>query len=406
VTPPPARIEALDVLRGLAVLGILVVNAASFAMPPVVAELPDLSPHGFEGSSVAVWWAIETFFRQKFVTLFSLLFGASILLVGGERGSHGPRGVVLLRRLLWLAVFGFLHGALVWHGDILLLYGLAGLVVMLCRSWRPGVLAAIGLALFAVAAARLLEVEFATQSVPELQRSFEAGAVRTLSAEIAAFRGDSAQLQAALFANWWRATDFTLEFYAPMTLGLMLIGLALFRLGVLTGEAPSSTYWLLMVLGAAALLVIGWNTADQALGGFPPETRAFDELPNLLLAPVVTLGYVALVCLGLRRGWMRGPARLLAPVGRMAFTNYIAQSLIMTAVFYGGGRGLGLFGSLDWAQWSLLALLIWPLQIGWSGWWLSRFRLGPLEWVWRSLSHGRLVPLRLGALERPAVPTT
>jgi uncharacterized protein len=87
----------------------------------------------------------------------------------------------------------------------------------------------------------------------------------------------------------------------------------------------------------------------------------------------------------------------------MAFTNYLTQSLIMTAIFYGGGRGLGLFGSLDWEQWAMIVVGVWILQLVWSPIWLSRFSMGPLEWAWRRLSYGRAIPLR-GALERPAVP--
>ena len=128
-----ARIQTLDVLRGVAVLGILAVNAGAFALPMDAAMAPEQSPFPLSGSSAAAYWLVEVFFRQKFVTLFSMLFGVSIFLVGGERRDQA-RGRVLRRRLLWLGLFGLIHGLAFWYGDILLLYAWSGLFVMLMRS--------------------------------------------------------------------------------------------------------------------------------------------------------------------------------------------------------------------------------------------------------------------------------
>lgn len=141
-----ARIQTLDVLRGVAVLGILAVNAAAFALPMDAAMAPEQSPFPLVGASAMAQWTVEVFFHQKFVTLFSMLFGASIFLVGGERGDEA-RGRVLRRRLMWLALFGVIHGAAFWYGDILLLYAWSGLFVMLMRS-----LSARSLILFGAAA--------------------------------------------------------------------------------------------------------------------------------------------------------------------------------------------------------------------------------------------------------------
>ena len=136
-TPRPvalgARIQTLDVLRGVAVLGILAVNAAAFALPMAAAMAPEQSPFSLVGAAAVAHWTVEVFFHQKFVTLFSLLFGVSIFLVGGERADQA-RGKLLRRRLMWLALFGVIHGAAFWYGDILLLYAWSGLFVMLMRS--------------------------------------------------------------------------------------------------------------------------------------------------------------------------------------------------------------------------------------------------------------------------------
>ena len=140
-----ARIQTLDVLRGVAVLGILAVNAAAFALPFSAAMAPEQSPFSLSGSSAVALWVTEVFFHQKFVTLFSMLFGVSIFLVGGERWDQA-RGRLLRRRLMWLALFGVLHGAAFWYGDILLLYAWSGLFVMLMRSMPARRLIQIGAA--------------------------------------------------------------------------------------------------------------------------------------------------------------------------------------------------------------------------------------------------------------------
>ena len=401
---PGERIEQLDVLRGIAVLGILMVNAPSFAAPWFVREIPTASPEQFTGASPMVWWIVRTFFEQKFVTLFSMLFGVSLFLVGGEFGDRA-RTPVLVRRLLWLALFGLIHGVVIWWGDILLLYAPAGGVLFFCRSWPPRLLLPAGGVLIAVAAL------IATQEAFESLGSFaerEGGEVfsRLVADTIAGFRGDLAFVQEWNFAVWTFGVRLAWRDFAPLVLGLMMIGLGLFKLGVLQGRASTRTYQVVLLLGALALAVIGWTAAAELKGGFPVRTLGLWGLPNFLLSVVVTLGYVALVSLALRTRAFRGPACVFGAVGRMAFTNYITQSLIMTAVFYGGGRGLGFFGQLTWTEWTLVVLAVWGAQLIWSPLWLARFRMGPLEWLWRSLSYNRPVPLRRDrALQRPPIPT-
>lgn len=396
------RIEHLDVLRGLAVLGILLVNAPAFAMPFEVSDHPLLSPHPFESDAQAAWWTMRVFFQQKFVTLFSMLFGVSIFLVGGERHADSDRGRVLKRRLLWLMAFGVLHGALIWFGDILFVYGLIGLIMMRCRSWAARRLVLWGLSLFLVSTIMMVGAEVATQFAPAGVDT-GAGTSASVRERITEVRSGLAGAQLANLKAWLLFALAGPIGFGPMSLGLMMWGLALFKLRVLQGGASTRTYLLMALVGALALAVIGWNAQDQIRDGFPAKTRGWDELPNFTLAAVVTLGYIGTVNLALRGALLRPVFRALAPVGRMAFTNYIAQSLIMTTLFY-GGRGLGLFGRLDWPEWTAIVAAIWVVQLIWSPLWLSRFNMGPLEWVWRRLSYGRPLPLRRTALERAAVP--
>lgn len=369
------RILHLDVLRGLAVLGILLVNAPVFAMPLGIIEAPRLSPLPFEGTAVAVWWVTRVLFEHKFITLFAMLFGVSTFLVGGERGDP-LRERVIRRRLRWLALFGVLHGAVVWFGDVLLVYAVAGLVLKRCRSWAATRLATVGVMLFLLLTAVLVALSAAAGTDPG----------GTIAADITQVRSGLAGAQSYSTRTWLEVVLAGLLFYFPLALGLMMIGLALFKTGVLQGRTRTSTYVIMLTCGAAALAVIAASVQAQ-LGGDLRKAPGMATAPNALLAPVVTLGYVAGVALLLRG---RGAALLrpLAAVGRMAFTNYIAQSLIMTTVFY-GGRGLGLFGTLNWDQWALIVLAVWVAQLLWSPWWLRRHRMGPLEQLWRRLSYGR-----------------
>ena len=379
------RLEALDVLRGLAVLGILVVNASSFAMPGGVRSDPYLSPLPFDPTDQALWWVMATFFEQKFVTLFSMLFGASVFLVGGERRQDPQRARVLQRRLWWLMLFGVLHGALIWWGDILLLYGAVGWVMLLCRSWRPTRLVWVGALGVALTTLLLVGVSIAMQG-PETAEAQAKAALR-FSRRMAEFQDGLLGSGLANVKQWVPIAVFSIVIFGPLTLGLMMWGLALLKLGVLQGRASTRTYLVLTLAGAAALAVIGWSALNTLRDRFPSETEGYDMVANFTLAAVVTLGYVGLVNLGLRNRLARPALMTLAPVGRMAFTNYIAQSVIMTTIFY-SGRGLGLFGRLDWTAWAAIVAAIWVLQVGWSHYWLQRHAAGPLERVWRRLSQG------------------
>lgn len=384
------RIASLDVLRGLGVLGILAVNAGAFALPLMAYVDPALQP--LDQSSQAAWGVMHVFFERKFVSLFSLLFGASILLVGGERGDR-EKSPVLKRRLFWLGVFGVLHGALIWYGDILLLYAVAGALAASCRSWTAPRLLLTGTLLCLALAA----LEAAGAVVPVLVP--EAASMMTpppadLQAEIDAYRGGLTSAALQNLKNWGFLTVGSLVVYTWTTLGLMLIGMGLLKTGVFQGQATPLLYAAFALAGLAALGVVGWATWEYVRTDMSSAAwNGYAKAANVLLAPIVTLGYLGLAILVLKGGPLRGLAAALADVGQMAFTNYIAQSLIMTGVFW-SGRGFGLFGQVSRAELWLLVVAVWALQIAWSRLWLGSFRYGPLEWAWRRLSYARPVPIR------------
>lgn len=391
MTPQADRIASLDVLRGLGILGILAVNASVFAQPfalqfdPVV-----LGP--MDPDSTNVWALVHVAFERKFVTLFSMLFGASILLVGSD-GSDPQRNRALYRRLGWLALFGLIHGAAVWYGDILLCYAVSGFVALLFRRWTPRRLIVTG-ALMTLLMAGFEASDIWTKALSSTQaaQAITFAAPAAARAEITAFTGDFVSSLSANFEHWKVMAAYTL-YFVPATLGLMLIGMGLFRTGVLKAERSPGLYGLFALAGIASMTLLGWATSREVGSGFTDAAAgALRETINAVLSPVMTLGYIGLVCLIVKSPlrWLTGP---LAATGQMAFTNYLTQSLIMTAIFY-GGRGLGLFGTLTLAQAAPIVAGVWLLQLAWSPLWLAVFRYGPFEWVWRSLTFGRPVAFR------------
>lgn len=382
------RIVLLDSLRGLGVLGILLCNAPDFAVPPEVAESARLWPHGTGAATLSVWVVTQWLFQRKFVTLFAMLFGVSIFLVGGER-SDVERGAVLRRRLSWMVVFGLLHGFAIWYGDVLLSYALAGFAVMLTRSWSARKLIRTGLSIWLVVSLLAVVGLSMAASMPKdaAQQALET------AQELAKAKAAEVQYGGSFLQSLIQNAKDRLAFLPGeplifvMTSALMMIGLGAFKAGVLTGEASDRVYRRLLAWGLLASAVIGALFVAQAMMGLPARLGMVAVGIQWILAPPTTLAYVSLVVFAARsKAWSAIP-RALAPVGQMAFTNYLAQSLIMTAIFY-GGRGLGLHGQVDRPGLAAITVAIWIVQILWSRWWLDRFEMGPLEWVWRRLYRG------------------
>lgn len=388
------RLFSLDAVRGLAVLGILAVNAVAFAQPDPVIMNPSLQPGGLDGDAAAAWQTMHVFFQDKMRTLFSMLFGASIFLIGGER-SDLIRGGLLRRRLFWLGLFGLLHGLLFWSGDILLLYALSGFVVLLVRSWSARRLLIAGVALNVICSAIYVGLmAMLHMAPPEALADFNWDASPDqISEMIAAYQGDALATTLTVMSDWAAGVPMVAIAFIPATAGLMMIGMGLFKSGFLAGRAPGWVYGVFMALGAAALALIHIETAALVASGFP-LVETMMRPANTFLSPLVSLAYAGAVILMARHG-LKLILTPLANAGRMAFTNYLAQTLIMTTIFY-GGRGLGYFGQIGWPELWFIVLGVWVLQLVWSTLWLSRFSMGPLEWGWRRLTYGKGVALRGG----------
>ena len=401
------RIAALDLIRGVAVLGILAINIASFAAAPSASYSPDLPVAGTQADHW-IWLATFVLFEGKMRALFSVLFGASFLLLIERADDAGRDGETLqLRRLGWLAGFGLLHALLLWHGDILFLYAVVGLFALFLRRAPPVALIASALLLFSLWQG-LNWVQW--QPSVRAETAVAAGTATSAQAKahteaVAYYRADDRTELAAVRQGWpglvgyklrekWFMPLIALLFVSGETLTYLLFGMALFKSGFFAGDSPRRRTFGLALggIGLGGLATIGFAVWAQERH-FPEIAMRFAIGYGLSFAHLaMALGYAAVLVLLAPRLLASRIGQRFAAAGRMAFSNYLGTSLVMTALFYGWGLGLaGRFGPA--ALW-LFVLLGWALMLGWSGPWLSRFRQGPLEWLWRSLTEGHRIPFR------------
>ncbi len=419
---PAERIEAVDVLRGFALLGILTMNIVAMAWPFAGYEDPRHSG-GDDPANRAAWLLNATVFSGKMMTLFSMLFGAGLVLMADRAARRGAsvRGVYY-RRTLWLLVFGLIHGYLIWFGDILFFYAICGLLLYPLRRLPPRWLIGLGVALLLVGsaiglgftlfaglteqAALQVEAERAAGRTPtELQvalgdiwreglRQFARPTREEMNKEIAIYRGSYADILPHRAESLLMFQIFGLLLFMLWGIGgRMLLGMGLMKLGVFSAERSERFYRLLAALGYGIGLPL---TLAGALNILAHDFEALDVPWGALvfgLGMVPTaLGHAAVLLLICKAGALTWLTRPLAAVGRMALTNYLLQSLICTTVFY--GYGLGLFGSVDRVGLWLIVLAVWALQLVISPLWLRAFRFGPAEWLWRTLSYWELQPMR------------
>jgi uncharacterized protein len=394
------RIVLLDSLRGLAILGILLCNIPVAFEPESVAESVPFWPHGQAPASLAVWWVTQVFFQQKFYTLFGMLFGASVLLVGGEGGDR-DRTTMIVKRLLALLAIGLLHGLVIWQGDVLSFYAVVGLIVLLVRGWSARRLLTTGIVLhLAIQGWELWRMlSRAARFDQPIPPDLAARIADKASAETARFSGDFMSSLAQNAHGYWDFVTGSWQWppiWPLMVLALMLMGMGLFKTGVLKGQLSPAAHKVLAAIGLSALVLVAAVLALYlAVPSHPQMLGRLARWMQALTAPAVSLGYLALLALASRsRVWRAIPA-VLAPAGQMAFTNYLMQSVIMTVLSY-GGRGPVLYGKLDRPALAGIVVAIWIAQILWSRWWLKRFSMGPLEWLWR-LAYRGPTPLRKAA---------
>ena len=408
--PPGRRITSLDFIRGIAVVGILWANIVGYARPAVAYRWQSVF-YELDWADNAVWLFQYVLIDGKLRGLFALLFGAGIVLFLERARAKGVNARRLqFRRLLWLALFGMAHYLLLYRGDILFHYSVLAMVAMWAVFWKPKWLLIAGALLYcadSVGATMDLGgwVQFEERALAAPQGS----EIRAeYSAEIEAMR-EEARAGSELFATGSlsaivaqrasRVEDFigSTMFMAFDSLPLMLIGAALFRLGLFSGgmDRRKMIRWGLIgtAVGALAHLPFGlWAIAE----GFPPALNSFVMYgPAHVIRLPMIVGYAALLAAMAPRWSPTWLGQRFSFAGRMAFTNYIGMSLVMAVIFQ--GWGLGLFDRFDRVALLSFVALGAALMLGWSKPWLESFRFGPLEWLWRCLTYGRLFPLRRAA---------
>jgi uncharacterized protein len=402
------RYITLDALRGFAVMGILAMNIIAFAMPDM-AYITPLASVPQSASDTANWLASFVLVDGKMRGLFSLLFGASMLLIAERAAAKGENPAqVHYRRMVWLALFGLFHFFFIWFGDILFLYAVIGSIAFLARDWDVRRLIKWALGLYLVGAllwsmvfGALLFLEVAATSAGANAEAVEA--YRNMmddpslavadTQSLAAYTGSYAEAVAFRVEDWIGPLVLVVQSFAE-TLPLMWLGMALFKTGFLTGKLDSAIYrrwvWRLVPAGLILSLLIGLAVWHMGLGVIAAFNGLFawSLIPRLML----TVGYAALLVLAVRAFGGSGLIARVAAAGQAAFTNYLGTSIVMTTIFY--GYGLGLFGTVSRGQLWLFVVGMCLVMLLWSKPWLERYRYGPLEWLWRSLARGALQPMR------------
>jgi uncharacterized protein len=423
-----SRIELLDILRGIALLGILLMNIPFFAAPYMYEKNLILSDD-MSGPGYYIWWVVNGVFEGTMRGLFTLLFGAGCLLLMlrfEDRKGANSAADIHYRRMIWLIVFGLIHGYILqWPGDILYLYGLVGLFIFPIRHWKPkSLLIASGILLTLLSIRDTAMIHSSNQMRKEgmaLESRSEKGEdlekkelekleewrETTAKISIDSLKKSGEELKESVQGNWFSSFEimafytfkletkkaFTFLFWDAL-LGILL-GMFLFKTGWIQGEKDNKSYLYLMLSGYISGLALSYLNLNALLSSQFDFTQYAEYNPvNLyqLKRIMLTLGHMSLIVLIWKSGLFAIFFTMLARVGRMAFSNYIAQTLICTTIFY--GFGFGYFGELERAQWYLIVLCVWVILIIFSTIWLHLFQYGPLEWVWRRLTYWTRIPLK------------
>ena len=400
------RYESLDAIRGVAVMGILAMNIVAFADPFSAYSNP-VAGGPVSNLDVGTWFFNFILIDSKMRGLFSMLFGASTLLVIQSAVAAGRSAVgTHYSRMFWLAIFGLIHFYLIWFGDILFLYAMCGLLLFAFRNLSVKALIiwavtffVVGMAIltlgwmsFVLAEAGKLPPEATAQIRDELANM---GPNATgYAKEVADYLGSYQSIVAYRMGEKAGEPFVAAFMFMWETMGLMLVGMALFKSRMLTGDWDTARYrkWAArgFLIGAPPLIGLAWY--QYAEGFSAVSIFGASLLFSVPFDVAMTIGWAALIMLLIQNAASPAVRARLAATGRMAFTNYLTTSIVMTTIFY--GYGLGLFGSVGRAALYLFCFGMWAAMLAWSKPWLARFHYGPLEWLWRSLSRLSLQPMR------------
>jgi uncharacterized protein len=395
------RYVSIDAVRGFAVLGILLMNIVGMGLP-AFAYIDPTYAGGVTGADFWTWALNNVFTDGKMRALFTMLFGASTVLIA-ERAEGDRLGPIQThyRRMLWLFVFGMLHAYFLWWGDILVTYALAGLVIFPFRKLSPRLLIGIGVTVLAGqlgfnlfeahrlaelrAAAAAPDAPAATVQMWKEASQLVAAPPEMKAQEIAGFGGGfmdalKARAQVALLLQ----TVLMPTGEIPEAIGQMFLGMALFRLGFFTLRWSTRAYATMIAVGYLVAVPLtawlAWSIVDAKFEGITlNRLEAWQQVTR----PLIGLAHASVVLLLVRAGSAPAVINRLAAAGRMAFSNYLMTSIITTVVFC--GFGFGLYGKLSRFEELAVVAGVWVFILAWSRPWLERFHYGPFEWAWRSL---------------------
>lgn len=390
------RIAEIDILRGVALFGVLVMNFVGFAGPYATATEAQLAALPTAGIDNAVYFLVQWLIGDKANTMFATLFGLGFY-IQLQRGEGRPGFARrYARRLTWLLVFGILNLLLLWVWDILNLYALAGFFLLLMRRWSTRSLVAFGL-IAALYSIELQELLVSLAGLPPLVPESLYGDAEVIRRQQALLSGDYLAT-VVVFARWtwieWLAGGM-MAAWVVYALGRFALGAAIGRSGLLDdlpGYLPllRKIAWIALPGGLLFALVVRLLQHEQLGNG--ELGAAIGEALRSPAALILVAGYASAILVACQGGIGQRFFALFGPVGQMALTNYLMQGLAYGFVLSGVGPGLELAGKIGTAAVMAICIAVFALQIGISHWWLSRHRFGPMEWLWRWLTYGGAMP--------------
>jgi uncharacterized protein len=422
------RIELIDIIRGVALLGILMMNIPFFSNPVQYHDNPSII--NFSGVNYTTWWTVNGLFEGTMRGLFTILFGAGslLLLTRLESKNNGMAADIYYRRLLWLLLFGMINAyVILWPGDILYSYAICGLFLYPFRNMKAKHLFTIGICLLILTTAKdtwklyeskavrvdgekALALEASKQKLtPEQEEAKTAWAQAKEQNDPKNLKKEASneikKIQQGYFGvfshfrniNFWIQTQLFYRIYFLDIILLLFLGMALFKSGIVTGMRSKKFYWGLMAFGYVTGLTTSYLFLNSHVQNSFDHTRYADatiielyQVKRILL----TLGHLSFLVLLYKYKVVMFLLQWLKRVGQMAFTNYLMQSIIGSLIFY--GYGFKMFGKLEIHQQYYVVLGIWAFQILFSNVWLRYFRFGPFEWLWRSLTYWEKQPMKRG----------
>ncbi|THD69267.1 DUF418 domain-containing protein [Robertkochia marina] len=429
-TSEKERIRSLDILRGVALLGILILNILGFAFIFDSYSNPTLI--NFEGINKTIWQITSLLFEGTMRGLFSILFGVGFLLFLSRLEKKIPGGKAIeiyYRRLLWLMLFGLFHAyVMLWSFDILFHYGLMALILLPFRHLKAKHLLLCSLLMLGIETAKGIlnytDTAHAAQEATELleKQQFgislsetEANTIKSwqqrqekMTPEQVAMKNKGMQgSYLSVWKNLKPQTDFwlgsaTFSFVVWDLLCMFFLGMALYKWNILQNGKSGRFYLIMALVGYGfGLMVNYWEMQAQLQADFSPLATAKTGTTYGIGRFFTTLGHIALVMLWIKTPFLGSLQKALAAVGRMALTNYMVQTLLCGCFFY--GYGLGYFGKLERYETYYVMAAVWLIQLVVSPLWLHYFRFGPMEWAWRSLTYWKLQPMKRISKEKVTV---